>query len=476
MTKRKIFFRADADAQIGYGHFTRTLALADMLREYFDCTFFTQSPSEYQQREAEKICTLVALPSDNSRFEKFLDYLTGEEIVVLDNYFYTTEYQKRIKGKGCKLVCIDDMHDKHYYADIVINHAVGLDRNLYELEPYTELCTGLNWSLLRKEFLKSFTRNQKELRDVFVCLGGSDALNITHKAISGALQINDTLKVQVVLGDAYPFGTEINSAFGNNHRVCLYKSLSAQGMVELMSACRIGFVSASSLLWETQQVGLPVVYGYYAENQKDICRNNPTIGHSVCAYDYITISVDKIVSLMHQLYDKDVDIIHTNAENVITNYINLFKSRVTYRRAKTSDCDLYYKWANDPSVRQMAYNKAPIPYNNHVTWFYNKIKSNNSCLYLYYYKRNPIGQVRYDIEDGKAEIDISLDKEFRGMNLGFEILKKSIQTFSLEYPNILITSEVFAENTASQNTFSKCGFTLVKKSETVFFYELHHTI
>ena len=97
MTRRKIFFRADAGAQIGYGHFIRTLALADMLRDDFDCTFFTQSPSEYQQREAEEVCPLVALPSDDSKFEEFIDCLKGEEFVVLDNYFYTSEYQKQIK-------------------------------------------------------------------------------------------------------------------------------------------------------------------------------------------------------------------------------------------------------------------------------------------------------------------------------------------------------------------------------------------
>ena len=106
MTKRKIFFRADAGAQIGYGHFIRTLALADMLRDDFDCTFYTQSPSTYQQREADKVCPLVSLPSDDSKFERFLEYLIGDEIVVLDNYFYTSDYQKQIKDKGCKLVLL----------------------------------------------------------------------------------------------------------------------------------------------------------------------------------------------------------------------------------------------------------------------------------------------------------------------------------------------------------------------------------
>ena len=33
---QKIYFRADASATIGYGHFIRTLALADMLKDDFD--------------------------------------------------------------------------------------------------------------------------------------------------------------------------------------------------------------------------------------------------------------------------------------------------------------------------------------------------------------------------------------------------------------------------------------------------------
>ena len=56
--KRKIFFRADAGPEIGYGHYIRSLALADMLKQDFDCTMFTQTPTEYQLREAEPICSV----------------------------------------------------------------------------------------------------------------------------------------------------------------------------------------------------------------------------------------------------------------------------------------------------------------------------------------------------------------------------------------------------------------------------------
>lgn len=147
---KKVYFRADASANIGYGHFVRTLALADILKDNFDCIFFTCHPTLYQIKEMGKVCRYVALDS-KTHFDDFLSSLQGDEIVVLDNYFYHTEYQREIKNKGCKLVCIDDIHDKHYVADVLINPSLT-DVSLFDVEPYTNLCLGFEWMLLRKAF------------------------------------------------------------------------------------------------------------------------------------------------------------------------------------------------------------------------------------------------------------------------------------------------------------------------------------
>ena len=98
--KRKIYFRADAGPEIGYGHYIRSLALADMLKQDFDCTMYTQTPTDYQLRECESVCPIVVLPNDDSKFDKFLEYLHGDEIVVLDNYFLqlTTSVPSKPKG------------------------------------------------------------------------------------------------------------------------------------------------------------------------------------------------------------------------------------------------------------------------------------------------------------------------------------------------------------------------------------------
>ena len=134
LAKQKIYFRADAGPEIGYGHYIRSLALADMLKQDFDCTMFTQAPTDYQLREIEHVCPIVALSDTDAKFDEFLDYLHGDEIVVLDNYFFATDYQRQIKAKGCQLVCIDDMHDKHYVANVVINHGCT-DESLFDVEP-----------------------------------------------------------------------------------------------------------------------------------------------------------------------------------------------------------------------------------------------------------------------------------------------------------------------------------------------------
>lgn len=154
MGYRKIIFRADSGPNIGMGHFIRTLAIAEMLKDDFYCVYATQSPNQYQIEEIEKIChSYIFLPPNDTHFKTFLNLLEGNEIVVLDNYFFNTEYQIAIKEKGCKLVCIDDLHDKVFVSDLIINHSPYITPNHYKAQIYTKFALGLEYIMIRSEFL-----------------------------------------------------------------------------------------------------------------------------------------------------------------------------------------------------------------------------------------------------------------------------------------------------------------------------------
>lgn len=276
MSKRKVYLKADASSEIGYGHFIRTLALADMLKDDFDCTFFTSDPNEYQKGEVSKVCNLHPLTFTSAQ-EDFLRILNGDEIVVLDNYYYTSEYQKAIKDIGCKLVCIDDVHDKHYYADIVINHAPGSDVRDYSCEEYTKLLLGPSYLLLRRPFFDIIDNDKESDNDcTFICFGGSDENNLTLKACQVVRSI-DARKIIAVVGGGFLFYNELQK-FAQGRNINIYSSVDAETIAFLMKSSTLAIVPASCTFLEACCSRIPIITGYDVDNQIFIAASCKRLG------------------------------------------------------------------------------------------------------------------------------------------------------------------------------------------------------
>lgn len=293
--RRKLLFRADADQKIGYGHFIRSLALADMLKDDFDCLFYTQTPTEYQKREMEKVCPFLELPANDTRFEFFLNQLEGDEIVVLDNYFYTTDYQKKIKEKGCKLVCVDDMHDKHYVADVVVNHGLVSPED-FDCEPYTKLALGSDYVLLRKPFLQPIRKKHRS-NTVIVNFGGADPLCLTDKVISLLIQLKAPFEIVTILGEKTYLSEE------NRKQVRIMKNLSALQMAELFESSAFGILPASTVSMEAMSRGLPLMIGYFVDNQEEGYNKSTEKGTFIPLGNLNNLTMDILSSSINRLND-----------------------------------------------------------------------------------------------------------------------------------------------------------------------------
>ncbi len=264
---QKILFRADAGSGIGYGHFIRTLALADMLKGDFDCIFYTSEPTPYQVDQMEGVCSFVAL-EDKNKFHQFLHCLKGDEIVVLDNYFFTTDYQRRIKAKGCKLVCIDDMHNKHYVADLIINQGICWTADDYSCEPYTRFAFGLQYSLLREPFFEACNkRNETNVHNggqrIVVAFGGSDFLDLTHKIVTGIKDMPIIKQITAIVGDRYSTEKIVSC-----EKVEYRKKLSAAEIADLFLNTDVAILPASTMMNEAMACGTRVIGGFYVINQE----------------------------------------------------------------------------------------------------------------------------------------------------------------------------------------------------------------
>ena len=274
MIKPKVYIRADGNSEIGLGHVVRSLALAEMLKDDFNCVFVTRFLTDYIHAEALKVCEeVIKLPESDDHFDAFLSILSGDEIVVLDNYFYDTDYQRKIKSKGCKLVCIDDIHEKHFVADVVINHAPYVSQHDYSTESYTKCLLGTKYALIRTPFLHLAKRskNFNEANRAFVCFGGSDYKNITQRVVERLLSFDFINHIFIVTGGAYMHKGKLQLLLEqDSDRISSYSNIAAEQVADILNKSDFAVVPCSSILWECMAAKLPVITGYYVDNQKFI--------------------------------------------------------------------------------------------------------------------------------------------------------------------------------------------------------------
>ena len=266
MRKRKVCFRADASDKIGYGHFVRSLAVADMVKDAFDCTFYTEQPTDDQRRQVLAVCPLVELPAGEAKFQAFLDDLQGDEIVFLDNYFFTEDYQRAIKQRGCRLICLGT-NDRHYYADILLNFAES-DPSIFSAEPYTQFKLGIQWTILRKPF-RSVSREGRPaltaLQQLVICFGGTDQYRLTELSIQVIRKLATGCAVTVVATDRFGLDRMVTL---RQQGVQVLMNVSAEELVALFRQADALICSASTIAHEGLACGLPVLCGFYVDNQK----------------------------------------------------------------------------------------------------------------------------------------------------------------------------------------------------------------
>lgn len=263
--KRRVVLRADGDAEIGYGHFIRTLGIAGIINDDFDCFYATKQPTEYQLTEISKVCKGVfELSIGDNSIDEFIGHLELDDIVVLDNYFFDTDYQLLIKSKRCKVVYIDDYNDKKYVCDALINNIPGFAANSFDKLETTKLYLGTDYALLRKEFLDSKFRTVAKITNkIFISFGGADSLNISAKMIDFLNRIRTNFEIHLLIGDAYRF----HDTFKKYDNVTIHKNISASEVAYLIASCTICIIPASSLLNEAASIGSMILLGYFIENQ-----------------------------------------------------------------------------------------------------------------------------------------------------------------------------------------------------------------
>jgi UDP-2,4-diacetamido-2,4,6-trideoxy-beta-L-altropyranose hydrolase len=468
--KRRVIFRADGNSRIGLGHVARSLALAHMLREEFECVFAIQAPAKELQEQIKGVCHgLIALPPSHPSEDRFVHeldaYISSEEIVVLDGYDFGTAYQRSVKDKGALLVCIDDIHAFPFVADAVINQAGGVSAAQYHVAPHTKLCLGPAYALLRPPFLATSQRKRTLPQGnpkVLLSLGGADSQNLTLQLAKEIAASHANLQVEVVVGAAYQHIVTLQAWLREQPDFALHSNLSAQQMCELMEQCAAAVTAASGVAYEYAAVGGMLFVLQTADNQEGIYQFLLASG---IAREYRDIAEQLTAPLTQEAFEEQVAVQRQHFDGQSPERLcEVFRrlslgAGLSIREVTEDDLMLLFEWANDEQVRKNSFSTEPIPVQNHKRWFDGVLEDEQTVLYIATADGKPAAHIRFKLVAGKAVISYLISGEFRGRGLGHAILLKGIERLRHQRPELkAVEGLVKPDNVASVRAFEKAGF------------------
>lgn len=275
-----IGIRADANDIVATGHMMRCITIAKQLKQKGGtvCFFIADSYGAPMLEAAEM--DYVCLNTKWNSLEEELPILLTElehkgcDKLLIDSYQVTSRYLEELRKK-CKIIYIDDMFERIYPVNMIINY------NAYHTNfPYREaygsevkLLLGTSYVPLREEFsdgsyVNSDEENKEKSHHVLLSCGGGDVHNVLAGILKEAVtrdEFKDTV-FHTIVGGFNRNVEELERLSEMCGQIVLYYNVN--NMAELMSQCEVAVSAAGTMLFELCAMQVPTVFFASADNQK----------------------------------------------------------------------------------------------------------------------------------------------------------------------------------------------------------------
>ena len=262
MIKTNIIFKVTSSSIIGSGHIMRVLKICRKLENkniLFITNNFKGNFNYFLSKYDFKI-----LKNSEKNFDSKKDFidtknilcnLNGKKILIVDNYFNTLLWQKKIYKLVDKLVVINDYFVNNY-CDLFINENFKkklFKKNIYKMKNCLKLIGPKYY------FIEKNRKIKKKKNHIFLFFGGNDIKNIGIKVIK-CLSKDKNLFFHLISNDL-----KVPKLKNDNFKV--YKQ--NDNFYDILGICEFAIVSGGSTLWDVIYHKIPSISILTAKNQVD---------------------------------------------------------------------------------------------------------------------------------------------------------------------------------------------------------------
>lgn len=486
-------FRVDASSRIGGGHVSRCLALASALRAFDHRSLFVCRPhaGHLGARIRDAGFQVAMLPpaepaesgagpyagwigaraaKDAAQTMAVIQAAGGRpDWLVVDHYGLDAEWEKAVSTTANGVLVIDDLADRSHDCDVLVDQNLVADmasRYSRRVPGRTTQLLGPRFALLDGEFarLHPGVGPRTVARRMLAFFGASDPHELCGRLFEALSKARDLdLDVDLVL----PLVNQ-REPEAVDERVRVHRNLPS--LAALMAGADFAIGAGGVANWERLCMGLPSLVVASAENQRQICEELDRQGlidflgwHEDVDSEAIALALSQFVArgspeAWSRRCLETVD--GLGASRVAARMVLGEARSLRCRPAVPADEARLLEWANDPDTRRYAFTQAQITPEGHADWFARRLARPESCrIYLLESAQGvPVGQVRFEREDGAWIVSYAVAPALRGLGLGGRVLATGLQQMARNAPGDRVVGLVKAENLASVRIFQSLGF------------------
>ena len=464
----KIAFRVDASPQIGNGHLSRCLSLAQCLQtKGAKISFILSSISCSMQKTLEEQHFIdVKLLQGNDEIAACKELLAADfEWLVIDHYLLGIEYEEAMRSVVSKIAVIDDLIRSHN-CDLLIDQNFGRKNKDYrdKVPKGCRILTGPAYALLETSFREERQeglRARKQLDKTLCYFGGGDVENIIMSVIESLDERR--LSFDLVLGN--------NDFPAVRQRAAKSKYCSlhdyVENMAKLMNEASLFIGSGGMTNWERCCLGLPSLIATVAENQVPATEALAEKGALLYLGPAEDVRQEQIVhslatlehspQLLMSLGQRASEVVDGRGTERVA--MNMVSQKIYLQLAQQSDCEDLWKWRNAEENRKFSHDDSVIPLTNHQQWFAKTLESMNRELLIAYLDGEAVGVLRFDLTADEALVSIYLVPGHHGKGLGEGILRAGEMWLRNNRLSIRrVRAEIQKINKPSEKVFHHAGY------------------
>lgn len=366
---KDVYFRVDSSHKIGSGHVMRCLALADYLKKKKINSYFLKRDLKGNyikkiKKHGHKVCILKhkQIKKKHKNYLKSFYYKNSLEvtehqdaqeclsffqkkkprIIIVDHYGISKIWHDVIKKKNIKIIVIDDLADRKYNCDILLDSTPGRKKIDYKnlTNSKCKLLVGVKNFLLREEFIgqKKKYLKKKLVKKVLISMGGSDLNNSSEFIIKNLEKIKLDIIVTLIVGKNYRYFGKLKKLIKKFGTKTIIKR-NVDNIAKLINESDLGITTPSVTALEFCYMGLPTMVITAAKNQELLSNNLHKLGVIIKLGSFKSLKQKYFVKKFLQIFwdhskrlrisQNAQKICQPNGKNIIyKNIQNLFRIKI----------------------------------------------------------------------------------------------------------------------------------------------------